>query len=134
MVLPPQIQEVIRRRVIEQWLSVESRDKIASDLQIGPGTVSSIVGDYNKNLQALDIDSARELAIDAKRQGLNLSELASHFRTYNYFIKSGAAEDRIESFIANVGTGDVSPERVIELVNQLHDISKSESIPLDQVS
>jgi DNA repair ATPase RecN len=87
-----------------------------------------------KNLQALDIDSARELAIDAKRQGLNLSELASHFRLYNYFIKSGAAEDEIERFIARVSRGDVSPEKVIALVNELFNISKSESIPLDQVS
>jgi transposase len=57
----PPVQEVIRRRVIEQWLSGESRDKIASDLQIGAGTVSSIVSDFKKNLQASDIDSAREL-------------------------------------------------------------------------
>jgi hypothetical protein len=131
--MPPQIQEVIRRRVIQLWLSGEARDKIASDLQIGAGTVSGIVSDFKKNLQASDIDSARELAIDAKRQGLNLSELASHFRLYNYFIKSGAAEDQIETFIAKVHSTDIPPERIIELVNQLHDISKSESIPIDQV-
>jgi hypothetical protein len=65
---------------------------------------------------------------------LDLSELALHFRLYNYFLKSGAAEDRIESFIANIGTGDVSTEKVIELVYQIHEISKAESIPLDQVS
>jgi hypothetical protein len=43
--MPPPIQETIKRRVIEQWLSGESRDKIASDLQIGAGTVSGIVSD-----------------------------------------------------------------------------------------
>ena len=64
---------------------------------------------------------------------MNLSELALHFRLYNYFIKSGAAENKIESFIASIGTGDVSPEEVIELVYELHEISKSEPIPLDQV-
>jgi hypothetical protein len=32
-----------------------------------------------------------------------------------------------------VGTGDVSPEKVIELVYQLHEILNAESIPLDQV-
>jgi hypothetical protein len=85
-------------------------------------------------LQASDIDSARELAIDAKRQGMNLSELASHFRLYNYFIKSGAAEDVIESFIGNISSTKVSPDKAIDLVNQLSNISKVESIPLDQVS
>jgi hypothetical protein len=79
-------------------------------------------------------DSIRQLALEIRNQGLNWSDLASHFRLYNYFIKSGAAEDKIESFIANVSTSDVSPEKAVEYVNQLYEISKSESIPLDQVS
>jgi hypothetical protein len=49
------------------------------------------------------------------------------------FIESGASEDKVESFIANVSTDDVPPEKAVELVCQLHDISKTESIPLDQV-
>jgi hypothetical protein len=65
---------------------------------------------------------------------LNFSDLASHARLYNYFIKSGAAEDKIESFIANVSSGDIPPEKVVELVYQLHEISKKESIPLDQIA
>jgi sugar phosphate isomerase/epimerase len=64
---------------------------------------------------------------------LNWSDLASHFRLYNYFLKSGAAEEQIESFISNINSGDASPKRVIELVYQLHEISKSDSIPLDKV-
>jgi hypothetical protein len=63
-----------------------------------------------------------------------MRDLGSHFRLFNYLVKSGAAEDKIESFIANVSTNDVSPEKVIQYVNQLYDVSKKESIPLDQVS
>jgi hypothetical protein len=51
---------------------------------------------------------------------------------YNSFIKSGASENQADSFIANVGTAEVPPEKIIELVNQLYRISKAESIPLDQ--
>ena len=85
--MPPQIQEFIRRRVIEQWLSGEPRDKIASDLQMGAGTVSSIVSDFKKNLQASDIDSVRELAVEARKQGFTLSDLAPHIRLHNFFTK-----------------------------------------------
>jgi hypothetical protein len=131
--MPSPIDEVIRRRVIQQWLSGEARDKIASDLQIGAGTVSAIVSDFKKNLQGSDIDSVRELAVEAKKQEFTLSDLAPHIRLYRYFKESGAAEDEIETFIANVSSTDISPEKVIELVNQLYDVSKSESIPLDQV-
>ena len=65
---------------------------------------------------------------------MNFTDLASHTRLYNYFIKSGAAEGKIESFIDNVNSSNLPPEKVIELVYQLHEISKAESIPLDQVS
>jgi hypothetical protein len=82
----------------------------------------------------LDFDSIRQLSVEARQYGLNLSELASHARLYKYFIKSGAAEDKIESFIAKFSSNDISPEKIIELVYQLYEISKVESIPLDQVS
>jgi hypothetical protein len=62
-----------------------------------------------------------------------LSDLAQHIRLRNFFIKSGAAEDQIESFIVNVSSSGLPPDKAIALVNQLYDISKSESIPLDQV-
>jgi hypothetical protein len=131
--MPAPINGTVKRQVVQEWLSGEARDKIASDLQIGAGTVSGIVSDFKKNLQASDIDSVRELAIYAKRQGLNLSDLSSHFILYNYFIKSGAAEEDIESFIANVSTDDASPEKLIQYVNQLYDASKEQSIPLHEV-
>jgi hypothetical protein len=63
------------------------------------------------------------------RQGLSLPDLASHFRLYNYFKKSGAAEEKIESFIDMVHPTDISPEKVIELVNQTmlqHGLTKAQ--------
>jgi hypothetical protein len=131
---PPAIEASIKTKVIQQWLSGDSRAKIAIDNNIGEGTVSSIVNNFKIGLDNSEFDSAREVALEVRKQGLSLSDLASHFRLYNFFIKSGASENAIESFIANVSTGDASPERIIELVNQLFNISKTESISLDQVS
>ena len=37
----------------------------------------------------------RQLAVQARQHGLNLADLALHFRMYNYFVKSGAAEDSL---------------------------------------
>jgi hypothetical protein len=68
--MPAPIDDITKRRVIHEWLSGEARDRIASDLQIGAGTVSAIVTDLKKNLQALDIDSVRELAVEAKNKDL----------------------------------------------------------------
>ena len=41
--MPASIDEAIKRRVVQQWLSGEARDKIAIDNNIGEGTVSSII-------------------------------------------------------------------------------------------
>jgi DNA-binding NarL/FixJ family response regulator len=60
--MPTAIDEIIKRRVIEQWINGFPRDRIASDLQIGSGTVSNIVSDFKNKLQGSDIDSVRELA------------------------------------------------------------------------
>jgi hypothetical protein len=48
--MPSPIDEVVRRRVMEQSLSGETRDKIAADLQIGAGSVSSIVSDFASSI------------------------------------------------------------------------------------
>jgi hypothetical protein len=132
--MPPLTDEQIRRNVIREWILGFPRDTIATQNNIGAGTVPSIVANYKIGLEELDFNSVRLLAVEARKHGLNLYELASHFRLYNYFIKSGAAEEKIESFINMVHSTDISPEKLIELVNQLFNISKSESIPLDQVS
>jgi hypothetical protein len=133
--MPSAIDESIKRKVIQQWITGDSRDKIAKDNNIGAGTVTSIVSNYKLELETLDFDSIRQLSIEIRKQGLNWSDLASHFRLYNYFIKSGASEEKVESFIANVSsTGDdIPPENIIQCVNQLFNISKSELIPLDQI-
>ncbi|MFL6409811.1 MAG: hypothetical protein ACJ71K_01025, partial [Nitrososphaeraceae archaeon] len=68
-------------------------------------------------------DSVRELAVEVRKQGLDFSDLASHFRLYNHLIKSGASENEIESFIAKISNDDVAPEKVIQYVNQLFAIS-----------
>jgi hypothetical protein len=132
--MPAPIDEAIKRRVIQQWLSGEARDKIAIDNNIGSGTVSSIVNNYKIGLENLDFASFRELMVEAKKLGMTPSDLASHTRLYDYFRTSGASEDQIESFITNISTNDVSPEKVVEYVNQLFAVSKKESIPLEQVT
>jgi uncharacterized protein (UPF0335 family) len=130
--MPAPIDEIIKRKVIQQWLSGDLRPRIAIDNNIGEGTVGSIINYFKIGLDAAEFDSSRELALQAKKQGLNLSELAANFRLHNFIKTSGAAEEDIESFITNINSGDVSPEKVVEYVNQLFAVSSEQSIPLDQ--
>jgi transposase len=117
--MPPLTDEKNRANVVREWILGFSRDTIAERNGIGMGTVSSIIANYKTGLEELDFDSIRQLAVEARQHGLKLSELALHARLYNFFVKSGASENAIESFITKVSSGDASPENVVELVYQL---------------
>ncbi len=126
--MPAPIDEIVKRRVIQQWLAGEAREKITADNDIGAGTISIIVDDYKAGLDSLDLDSFRELTLEAKKRGMTASDLASFFRLYNFFRNSGAAEKDVESFITNINSGYIPPGKAIELINQVYNILKSESV------
>ena len=44
-----------------------------------------------------------------------------------------ASENEIESFITRVSTGDIPHENIVQCVNQLYEISRTESIPVHEV-
>ncbi len=131
--MPAPTDEIVKRRVVQQWLAGEAREKIIADNDIGAGTVSIIVDDYKAGLDNFDLDSFRELTLEAKKRGISSSDLASFFRLYNFFRGSGAKENEIESFIANINSGYIPPGKAIELINQIYAVFKSESVPPDQL-
>ncbi|MFL6366905.1 MAG: hypothetical protein ACJ719_17080 [Nitrososphaeraceae archaeon] len=131
--MPAAIEASIKTKVIQQWLSGDSRAKIAIDNKIGEGTVSSVASDFKIGLDNSEFDSANELALQAKKQGLNLSDLALNFRQDNFIKKSGASENAIESFIARIHPNDLPHEKIVSCVNQLYDLSNEQSIPIQEV-
>ena len=44
-----------------------------------------------------------------------------------------ASASEVESFITNINSGYIPPGKAIELINQIHEITKSESVPPDQL-
>ena len=44
--MPAPIDEIVKRRVIQQWLAGETREKIVADNNIASGTISIIVDEY----------------------------------------------------------------------------------------
>jgi len=66
---------------------------------------------------------------------MTFAELASVFRRHNYIKKLGANEAEVESLIANLLNGERSlpTEKIVGLVNQLRELSKSESISPTEV-
>ena len=87
--MPAPIDEIVKRKVVQQWLAGETREKIITDNDISAGTVSIIVDEYKLGLDNFDLDSFTELTLEAKKRGLTSSDLASFFRLYNFFQRLG---------------------------------------------
>jgi len=122
----------VKKRVINQWLSGDSRDRIAADNDIGGGTVSNIINEWKKGVVDSEYDAVRELTMSLKKQGIGLNELACSVRLNNYIQKLGANQDQIETFIGNL-TNSPEPEKLMDVANQVAHLSRSESIPLEDL-
>ena len=131
--MPAAIDNSVKTNVIKQWLDGDTRDKIAFDNQIGAGTVSGIINEFKKGVDALEFESVRELSIACKKQDVNLGALASSVRLNKYIQKLGANQDEIETFIADT-VNSPDPKKLFDVANQIAQISMSESIPLQMLA
>ena len=130
--MPAAIESEVKTNVIKQWLDGDPRDKIATDNQIGAGTVSGIINEFKKGVDAAEFESVRELSISYRKQGTNLGALASSQRLNNYIQKLGANQEQIETFITNV-VNSPDPKKLFDVANHMAQISMSESIPLEEL-
>jgi hypothetical protein len=61
--MPPAIGAQIRGQVIREWLSGNTRDEIAANNEIGPGTVSNIINEWKEGVDSIEYELIRELAL-----------------------------------------------------------------------
>jgi hypothetical protein len=61
--MPAAIDTQVKKEVINQWLSGDSRDRIAADNGLGAGTVSNVINELKRGVEDTDYDSVRELAV-----------------------------------------------------------------------
>src|SRR5436190_6269866 len=129
------LDESIRDRVRRLWFSGETRKNIAANCGIGAGSVTNIIDQLRRGLEGLDYESMRELAVQLKKEGLTFAEFASIYRRHNYIKNLGASEEHIESLISNLleGARSLPQEKTVDLLNQLFELSESESIPPTEV-
>lgn len=87
----------LKNEVIRGFLSGDSHEAIASQLNISVGTVNSIV---NEVMQSDDtIDLQRQIAIMSKKNGVNIKQIAVNFRFKNQIKQSSLDDRKIEKFL-----------------------------------
>jgi len=130
-----QFSENTKDDVVHRWLQGDQRDKIASDMQIGTGTVSAIILEWKKNIGIPDADTLRQFATELRRSGITTSECASGYRLFNLIAKLGLDDESLESFVSTVYRQcqecNIAPHEIVETSQQI--ISIRGSRPISQL-
>jgi hypothetical protein len=135
--MPASIHPDVKKVVFKDWLAGLPRDKIAKHNTIGTGTVSSIVMDWIQGLVDKDIEPVRELTMQIRKQGMDLTECAEAARLVKRVKNLGGKTKGIDKLLTGIQSKCISrglpSEKICELLIQLFNISKSQSIPLESV-
>jgi hypothetical protein len=130
--MPKALEQDVKDKVKQLWLSSETRKNIAAECGIGAGSVTNIAKEWKMNLESSDYESMRELGVQLKKEGLNFAELGAIYRFHNYIKKLGDDFCQIESFIANIANSQ-DPQKLIDTADEIAQLSPSESISLDRM-
>jgi hypothetical protein len=134
--LRQQVPSHIKEEVIRKWLSGEQRDKIASDISMGAGTVTNIISEWKEEIGIPTADTLRILATEFKRLNINASQCAKGFKLLNIINKLGAQEEEnIESFLTQIyklcTSKNIPPETIVNISQQI--VALGETIPFSQI-
>lgn len=109
--------------VVEKWLLGYPRVIIATECQVGTGTVSSIVAEW-KHAVGLDLANLiRDIGVTLKKLGMSPAQCATGLRVANLIDRIGLDEDSIETFLSDVYTklqeAGVNPKHIARYVEGL---------------
>ena len=105
-------------------MSGEQRDKIASDMSMGAGTVTKIISEWKEEIGIPTANTFRELAIELKRLNINALQCAKGYRLLNILSTLGVKEEaNIESFLTQIYnlcvSKNIAPEVIVKIFAQI---------------
>jgi hypothetical protein len=138
-----QVPTHIKEEVIRKWLSGEQRDKIASDMSMGAGTVTNIISEWKEEIGTPTANSLRDLATELKRLNINALQCAKGYRLLNIINTLGVQEEEeenIESFLNQIhklciSKKNIAPEAIVNVSAQILELDDDDAgtIPFSQI-
>ena len=141
------IPRPIKVQAIKAWLEGKSRDKIAEEIGISTGAVSSITKDFRRDDPQFDL--LREVAVKIKNQNMDIQSFASLVRVYEVLrekeLLTGIIgqeslelmQDRMDSLILALEVfcfkGELSIEDFVSLVTNMYNTADKLGVPLDRL-
>lgn len=87
----------LKNGVLRLWLSGDSQQAIANQLNISVGTVNSLVDEIMKSDDTIDLQ--RQIAIVSKKNGLNIKHIAPNLRWKNLIKQSSLDDKKVEKLL-----------------------------------
>ena len=142
------IPRPIRLQVIRAWLEGKSRDKIAQELEISTGAVSSIIEDFRRDDPQFDL--LREVAVKIKNQNMDIQSFAPLVRVYEVLREKGLLtgitgqetlelmQNRMEAIIVALEVfcfkqEQLSIEDFVSLITNMYNTADKLGVPLDRL-
>lgn len=114
----------IKNKVLDELLSGIQIDMIATSNRIGYGSVYRIMESFKSEIP--DLDLLRAVAVLIKKEGMNLSFVASGIRIKNYLEKLEFSEIEMENILRQIDIYCYKTDQTIpDFVNELRNINKS---------
>jgi transcriptional regulator with XRE-family HTH domain len=142
------IPRPIRVQVIRSWLEGKSRDKIAEEIGISTGAVSSIIEDFRRDDPHFDL--LREAAVKIKNLNMDIQSFAPLVRVYEVLrekeLLTGIIgqeslelmQDRMEALIVALEVfcfkkEQLSIEDFVSLITNMYNTADKLGVPLDRL-
>jgi hypothetical protein len=130
------IPEHIKSAVIHAWISGKTRDKIASEYNIGTGSVSNIIDQWKNMIGVFDANSLRELGLALKKAEITPVQCVDGLRITNILNQLYIDEDHLFNFLNNLYNeskeqkllpGDIA--RLVKVINEYPEINSLNNLP-----
>ena len=127
---------------MRKWLEGKSRNNIAKEVEIGAGTVSSIIEEFRQNDPEFNL--LRETALKLKNQGINIESFASLVRLREKLLQiegidhdDQSADRKIESLIVSLEVfcfkQNLSINEFVKLVHDINWRAEILGVPLEKL-
>ena len=125
--MPTAIPEMIKSRVIVQWLQGLSRDAMARDNNISTGAVSNIINELTNALGRYETDAHEGIGKIAQDCRLSPAQCAIGFRTMKILSEHGIDGETAEHFISDTykkcKDAGVTPSKIVTYIEELNKFS-----------
>jgi hypothetical protein len=127
------VPSAIKEKVINAWLEAKPRNIIADETDISYGSVTNIITEVKRE-SIKDIDLLRAVAVLLKRNGLDLTYLASTIRLKNRLDDLKLNETQADSFLEEMAIHcfkeGIDPKDFLFQIGRVCSISEYLNIPI----